>query len=178
MRRKILVSLLAAISAFASLDCSYRFHRRNGTMSYNLGREPSDWWQAIRDYHGHVGPWNVLGYRIGKRALKEFGERWGSHALDITCYVPLRTPFTCMADGLTLGTGNTLGRLDIRLAEAPDVASIRVAVRRKTGDETLIFTPRRDFLDKIAKVTDKTLDALAHECADLPDEQLFAIGRE
>jgi len=144
-------------------------------MGENLGQPPNDWWQAIRDYHGHVGPWNVLGYRIGRRALEEFGARWGDHSLDITCHTPLRTPYTCIADGLVIGTGNTIGRLDIRLAEAADRADIRVTVRRAADGKTLVFLPHETFLARIEAVQPETLDALARECADLPDERLFVM---
>jgi formylmethanofuran dehydrogenase subunit E len=141
----------------------------------NQGRPPKDWWQAIRDYHGHVGPWNVLGYRIGQRALKEFDTRWGDHSLKITCHTPLRTPYTCIADGLVVGTGNTIGRLDIRLAEVADRAAIRVTIRRIADGKTLVFLPHHTFLARIEKVKPDTLDPLAHECADLPDEHLFSV---
>ena len=35
----------------------------------------------------------------------------------MVCYVPPRTPFTCLLDGLAVGTGNSQGRLDLRLAD-------------------------------------------------------------
>jgi len=156
--------------------CAHHVDKGGRNMTANLGQPPRDWWQAMQDYHGHVGPWNVLGYRIGQRALKEFGEHWGAHTLDITCHTPLRTPYSCMADGLVIGTGNTIGRLDIRLAEVADRSAIRVTIRRIADRKTLLFTPHDTFLAKIEKVTPETLDSLARECADLPDEQLFVVG--
>ena len=27
----------------------------------------------VLDYHGHLGPWAVIGYRVGERALRESG---------------------------------------------------------------------------------------------------------
>jgi len=146
-------------------------------MAENPGRPPDDWWQALRDYHGHVGPWNVLGYRIGQAALRLFGARWGDHTLDITCHTPLRTPFSCIADGLVIGTGNTIGRLDIRLAEVADRSAVGVTIRRIADGKTLVFTPRDTFLAKIEKVKPDTVDALARECADLSDEQLLRINQ-
>jgi len=172
-KRPLHLACQTAVLIFA-LACACRADRKT-MMGDNLGRPPKDWWQAMRDYHGHVGPWNVLGYRIGRRALQEFGEQWGAHTLDITCHTPLRTPYTCMADGLVVGTGNTIGRLDIRLAEVADRAAIRVAIRRIADGKTLVFAPHDTFLAKIEKVTPDTLDALAHECAALPDELLFTI---
>lgn len=39
--------------------------------------EPRAGWEAeIRLYHGQVGPGNVLGWRIGQAARREFISRW------------------------------------------------------------------------------------------------------
>ena len=92
-------------------------HSEAGTNAWNGGKAPADWYGEIQRYHGHVGPWNVLGWRIGQAALREMKSEWGKHELEVVCYVPPQTPFTCLVDGLSVGTGNSLGRLDLRLAE-------------------------------------------------------------
>ena len=91
-----------------------------GSNIWNQAQEPTNWWNEIKNAHGHVGPWNVLGWRMGKAALRELGGTWGQHELDIICYIPLKTPYSCIADGLVVGTGNSIGRLDIRLGESHD----------------------------------------------------------
>jgi len=145
---------------------------------YRQGREPEDWWDEIKRTHGHVGPWNVLGWRIGKAALRELDTKWGRHELDIICYVPLRTPYSCMADGLIIGTGNAMGWLDIRLAEAisPDV--IHVCVRRKDGTgPILIFKPRREYLRHIDAPKPEELEKLSRECSTMEESDVFDIQR-
>ena len=84
----------------------------------------------LERYHGHVGPWNVLGWRIGQTALRELSSAWGTQELELVCYVPPRTPFTCLVDGLSVGTGDSQGRLDLRLAEVLTWEESLVAVRR------------------------------------------------
>ena len=102
-------------------------------QTYNKGRPPTDWWDEIERTHGHVGPWNVLGWRIGDQALQRFDSRWGAHELDIICYVPMKTPYTCMVDGLIIATGNCPGRLDIHLASVMARDLSHVSVCRKDG---------------------------------------------
>jgi len=145
---------------------------------WNRGRPPDDWWAAIERMHGHVGPWNVLGWRIGQAALREFDTEWGRHELDIICYVPMRTPYTCMADGLVMGTGNCLGRLDIRLAEVVSMELIHVAVRRKDGTSAiLIFRPKVGYLKLIQKPKAGELERLSHMCKRMKEAELFRIER-
>ncbi|MHC4511373.1 MAG: FmdE family protein [Planctomycetota bacterium] len=149
-----------------------------GDNDYNRGRAPEDWWAEIQRMHGHVGPWNVLGWRIGKAALGEFDTKWGRHELDIICYVPIRTPYSCMADGLVIGTGNSIGRLDLRLAEVVSVDLIQVCIRRQDGaGPILIMKPRRPYLRRIDAPRPEALERLSRECRDMEESDLFTIER-
>jgi formylmethanofuran dehydrogenase subunit E len=147
-----------------------------GHTAYNKGQEPEDWWSEIKHMHGHVGPWNVLGWRIGKAGLREFNTKWGWHELDIICYVPIKTPYSCIADGLVIGTGNTLGRLDLRLAEVACRDLIHVCIQRKNGKgPVLIFQPRLTYLRHIDAPKPEDLEKLSRECSKMQENDLFEI---
>lgn len=149
-----------------------------GDNAYNQGREPEDWWGEIERMHGHVGPWNVLGWRVGKAALREFDTKWGWHDLDIICYSPLKTPYSCMADGLVIGCGNTMGRLDLRLAEVVSLEFIHICVRRKDGmGPVLIFKPRLSYMRHIDAPKLEDLEKLSRECSVLKESDVFEIQR-
>ena len=149
-----------------------------GDNAYNRGQEPENWWEEIKHMHGHVGPWNVLGWRIGQAALREFVTKWGWHELDIVCYVPLKTPYSCIADGLVIGTGNTLGRLDIRLAEVACLDLVHVSAQRKDGKgPVLIFKPRQAYLRHIDGPKPEELEKLSRECGNMRENDLFEIKR-
>ncbi len=149
-----------------------------GDNAYNKGRAPEDWWDQIERMHGHVGPWNVLGWRIGQAALHEFNTKWGRHELDIICYVPIRTPYSCLADGLVIGTGNTIGRLDLRLAEVVSLNFVQVCVRRKDGaGPILTFRPKLTYLKHIDAPKLQELEKLSRECSEMPEGSLFEVTR-
>jgi formylmethanofuran dehydrogenase subunit E len=149
-----------------------------GDNDYNRGQAPEDWWGEIKHMHGHVGPWNVLGWRIGQAALRGLDTKWGWHELDIICYVPLKTPYSCMADGLVIGTGNSIGRLDLRLAEVACMDLISVSVHRKDGTgPILIFKPRPAYLRHIDAPKQEELEKLSRECSKMKDSDLFEIQR-
>jgi formylmethanofuran dehydrogenase subunit E len=132
----------------------------------------------LKQVHGHVGPWNVLGWRMGKAALRELNAAWGQHELDIICYIPLKTPYSCIADGLVVGTGNSIGRLDIRLGEVMTMADVHVSVRRKDGiGPVLLLKPKVEYLEKIRSQPDDQLESLARECGRLSEEKLFTIEK-
>ena len=132
----------------------------------------------LSDYHGHVGPWNVLGWRIGQAALREMKSEWGKHELEMVCYVPPQTPFTCLVDGLSVGTGNSQGRLDLRMAEVLTWEESFVAVRRKDGKGAVLeFRPEASYLKSIMDQPVEKLEALCQDCAKRPEKQLFAVRR-
>lgn len=150
-----------------------------GQNEWNRGREPQDWWGEMVRYHGHVGPWNVVGWRMGKAALREFKAQWGDHSLDVLVHLPLTTPYTCLADGLTVATGNGIGRLDIRLAEELTSTTAHVSVRSKVKSDAPIleFWPQADFLRRIESHPVAELETLAKECVTVDEKGLFEIRR-
>jgi formylmethanofuran dehydrogenase subunit E len=149
-----------------------------GDNAWNAGQAAGDWWAEIKRQHGHVGPWNVLGWRIAQAALRELNSEWGRHELEIICYVPPQTPFTCMVDGLSVGTGNSLGRLDLRLAEVLDYRQSFVAIRRKDGKgDILEFRPHATYLKSITNQPVEALERLSRECSTTREGELFTVRR-
>ena len=77
-----------------------------------------------------------------------------------------------------VGTGNSIGRLDIRLAEALAMGDAHVSVRRKGGTgPVLLLKPNQKYLEKIRNAPDAQLESLARECGRLPEEKLFTIEK-
>lgn len=149
-----------------------------GDNAWNAGHAAGDWWAEIRRQHGHVGPWNVLGWRMAQAAMRELKAEWGRHELEIICYVPPQTPFTCLVDGLSVGSGNSLGRLDLRLAEVMDYRQSLVSVRRKDGKgDILEFRPAAVYLKSIVNQPVEALERLSRECGEIPEAELFTLQR-
>ncbi len=70
----------------------------------------------IKTFHGHLGPYLVLGYRMGRIALRELDSR-GHFGLSVTVHSKLEPPASCLIDGVQLGSGCTLGKRNIEIAE-------------------------------------------------------------
>lgn len=188
--RKILVGLMLMICAagwFVTRCAAHSEHNAEaaatplqtrsspGANPWNRGRQPADWRAEIERYHGHVGPWNVLGWRIGQAAMRELGVEWGDHSLEIICHIPMSTPYSCLIEGLMVGTGNSQGRLDLRVSEELTSATIHVSVRKIGTPRTLEFWPHAVYLNKIESRPVSELAKLVDECAKMPDADLFTI---
>lgn len=75
----------------------------------------------LKTFHGHLGPYVVIGYRMGKLALGELDSE-GHFGLTAEVHSPLKTPRSCLIDGVQLGSGCTLGKGNIKVEEAPEPA--------------------------------------------------------
>ena len=89
-------------------------------------------------FHGHGGPFMVVGLRIGLEALNILDARgW----FDIKCKAELRwaPPDACVLDGIQVSTGCTLGKHNIEVEEKQGVSAtfthrgVGVTLRVKPG---------------------------------------------
>lgn len=84
-----------------------------------LGRE--DILARIEDFHGHLGPYALLGFRAGQLALARLGAK-GHFDLEARVWSGSRPPLSCFADGVQLGSGCTTGKGNLRVE--PDEAGL------------------------------------------------------
>jgi inosine-uridine nucleoside N-ribohydrolase len=70
----------------------------------------------MKDFHGHLGPYVVLGYRMGMIALERTGSS-GHFEISAEVHSILRPPRSCLIDGVQLGSGCTLGKRNITIEE-------------------------------------------------------------
>ena len=82
----------------------------------------------IRNFHGHVGPFVVLGYRMGRLALDETGSS-GHFGISAEVHSVLEPPRSCLIDGVQLGSGCTLGKrnISVKTFDGPPFAVFRTA---------------------------------------------------
>jgi formylmethanofuran dehydrogenase subunit E len=64
--------------------------------------------KALSQFHGHLGPYVVIGYRMGLLAKAELQGRLTAKVLS-----GLRPPLSCLADGIQFSSGCTLGKGNI-----------------------------------------------------------------
>jgi formylmethanofuran dehydrogenase subunit E len=83
--------------------------------------------QAVR-FHGHLGPWLVLGLKAGAYARKKLAA--SPFELSARVFCPPSTPYTCFVDGIQFSSGCTMGKGNISHHRADEC---RVEFTR-TGD--------------------------------------------
>lgn len=120
-------------------------------------------------FHGHLGPFIVLGYRIGKQALKDLGSDPFSIQAEVFCSGV--TPQSCLADGVQLGSGCTLGKGNIEV-----ILSDKIFCIFSAGEKRIKISPLPlKTLDQQDPNYELSIERYAESLYDLPDEQLFRV---
>lgn len=134
-----------------------------------------EWSQGLLDraveFHGHGGPFMVVGLRMGLTALRRLdAQGW----FDLRCRVllPWRPPDSCVIDGIQSSTGCTMGKHNIEVEGGDGIAAEFVK-----GGERLRIAVRREMLEKIrdtlAEEGKGSVEALLAEFITASDHDLF-----
>lgn len=143
-------------------------HEHNGCQYLNL--EKNFTVTDLAAFHGHLGPYIVIGYRIGKYAREHVCRN--PFNLRARVYCAGTPPESCLADGVQLGSGCTLGKRNIEIIE-----SDRVAVEFESDGRTVRIVPRSFGLPEGSGDDYETLiEAFAEDMYYLADAELFTVG--
>ncbi len=129
--------------------------------------------QAV-EFHGHLGPFLVLGVRMGLIALRALGSPGyeGIFALVKTGDTP---SLSCILDGIQISTGCTMGKGNINT-----VPLGRAEADFSAGDETVTVRVKGPILEEIRGWRERysTLEEAARSISARSDEELFeAVAR-
>lgn len=97
-----------------------------------------EWLERAKEFHGHICPFLSLGVRVGLLALEKLGvERASPHDTIEERLVAIVEVNNCMADGIQVTTGCTLGNNSLIYADTGRNAV--TLFRRETGEGVRIY---------------------------------------
>jgi len=123
-------AVMIGIVAFAGVAYAVRHKPTLPVPDYEPRPGDPEWLQRAAQFHGHLGPWVIIGARaglVGRQAV----DAKGYFDVRVECLMPYtRPPQTCMLDGLQVSTGATYGKRNLTLKEAKQVCVIITNVKR------------------------------------------------
>jgi formylmethanofuran dehydrogenase subunit E len=132
------------------------------------------------DFHGHLGPFLVIGIRIGLIGLRELELKQDTEKLQVTASLKYSVPFSCVLDGIQVTSGCTFGNQKLTLKNSPGIAAefqipnkkqLTVAVNQTAFDKL-----KKKLLSE--KVSNHEMQRLAQLIASMPEKDLFVIKKE
>ncbi len=149
-------------------------------------RQASDpaWLIRAAEFHGHLGPWLIVGAMVGNDAVTRL-DTHGHWLIDVTCSMPTdrhRPPFTCVLDGLQASSGATMGKCNLHLVWQPErygydwpaVAVVRSADRGLPAAGVL-YKPLPALRKILDGLTPDRLEPLSRELAGRKVADLFQV---
>lgn len=129
-------------------------------------------------FHGHLGPFLVIGTKIGLLGLKKLNVKKTCKQLSITASLPLRVPYSCIIDGLQITTKCTIGNQRLSLRDSQE---IRVKLERKDNGQKIVVVLRQPIIEKLEsqllhkRMPNEEIREIAWRVAAIPDDELFAV---
>lgn len=137
--------LVYAVTIVAAWACDCCGHRQPPAVTaVREDLSDAELVHRLRQFHGHIGPYAVLGYRLGGWLLHRLGcgKYFGAH---LTVTGPGTTPYTCLLDGLQMSTGYTLGKGNLVLKATADHAEDTLfqieAITEQGGEVVCVIIP-------------------------------------
>lgn len=126
--------------------------------------------KKIESFHGHLGPYAVIGYRMGQIACRRLNnDPFSKNAEVMTGTKP---PISCIVDGVQLGSGCTLGKGNITISNKKQPIAV---FKDKNGKEITITLKKQIHEEIDNTVTDENIIEYAQKIYKKPEEQLFEI---
>jgi formylmethanofuran dehydrogenase subunit E len=124
-------------------------------------------------FHTHLGPYLVVGLRIGRVLTRELGEEPFSYT--VVARTGKRPPYSCLVDGLQMSTPCTTGN---GCLEVDAEKTMSVEARSKDG-RTVVVTLRPEMYERIEHdCTEEDQEEFALRIWEMPEDELLNIGTQ
>jgi len=130
--------------------------------------------KKAEDFHGHLGPFLVLGVRMGLIGLRELGAEENADKLRVTVMSKHSVPFSCVIDGIQVATKCTVGNKKLRVKNSSGIAA---RFELQNGEHVIVTVNPATFNKLLENVSKEELRELALLVASMPEKELFIIGR-
>lgn len=132
---------------------------------------PPELAEAAR-FHTHLGPYLVVGLRMGRVVTREMGDTPFSYR--VSARTGRRPPYSCLVDGIQVATPCTTGNGCLVVEEE---RTMSVEATSKTGDG-LVVQLRDDVFQRIENdCTEENQELFAVEIWNMPEEALLTTER-
>jgi len=136
--------------------------------------------EEASDFHGHLGPFLVIGVRMGLIGLRELELKKGAEKLQVRALLKYSVPFSCVLDGIQVTTGCTLGNQKLTLKNSPGIEAEFLLPNKKQVTVTVNQTTFNKLKNKLLseKIPDHEIQELAQVMVSIPEKDLFVVRRE
>lgn len=124
------------------------------------------------EFHGHLGPYLVLGLVAGRLALERLGCR-KHFGLEVKVRGADKKPKSCFIDGLQLSTGATYGKGNIRKLPGKQL----IFLCQECGGQAIEIRLKKDLIRKLGSLkTHAESERCAKKLLGMDEDKLFRLS--
>ena len=143
------------------------------TPGRNMDAQLNNMLNKAAEFHGHLGPFLVIGVRMGLLAKRTINSD-GFNDLSVTVKTGSKPPLSCVADGIQVATGCTLGKGNVAIRDLKEVSSTFATKRR-----IILVKIRTDAIQslelELMHGDPRKMEKSATKISLTPDEKLFSV---
>jgi formylmethanofuran dehydrogenase subunit E len=126
--------------------------------------------ENLRRFHGHLGPYAALGFRVGQYALaRVHGHAHFGVEAEVRCAG--QTPESCLLDGIQFSTGCTMGKRNLVHTVGQPV-QIRLR-NRETGEDVVLGLREQAVEEAVRRMREVGEENAVQFICALPMEELI-----
>lgn len=132
------------------------------------------------DFHGHLGPFLVLGVRMGLLGIRELEAKKGNPKLRVTVMTKPSVPFSCVIDGIQAATKCTIGNRKLRLRNSPKKVSAKFQILEGNIVTVTLNPTKQEELEKLLSkhVSFQEMEKIARNIISMPENELFKMKKK
>jgi formylmethanofuran dehydrogenase subunit E len=134
--------------------------------------------EKAADFHGHLGPFLVIGVRMGNTAKRILKPDIKENKLKAIAKIPCSTPFSCVLDGIQATTKCTIGNQKLKIENSQKEITVRFELEK--SDKAMKVSVNPKLVEELMKKFSEGIsnEELAQEIAHVPESQLFTIEKQ
>lgn len=122
-------------------------------------------------FHGHLGPFLILGLKAGLYATKVLGR--DPFGMKVIVETEPKPPPSCFVDGVQFTTGCTMGKGNIELKSGEGLSAIFTRNERKVK-----LKLKEEFYEYLKRCSKEDLERIALDISDKPIHTIFNVKSE
>jgi len=124
--------------------------------------------RILKSFHGHLGPYVVIGYRMGRIAREKFPDK-----IHANVYTGNRPPLSCLVDGIQMTSSCTLGKSNITVHKG----SFAMANFLDDVGNKMVIELKKEIRDKVDREMSRDDEEVrSMELYNMSNEQLFDVS--
>jgi formylmethanofuran dehydrogenase subunit E len=143
-------------------------------------QELEDVIERAMEFHGHLGPFLVIGVRMALIGMRELKAKKADPKLRVTVMVRPSVPFSCIIDGIQAATSCTIGNRKLRLRNSPKKIAAKFQILEGDTVTITLNSAKQEELEKLLSknVSVREMERIANNIASMSERELFKVKRK